>query len=580
MENDNQKKQSLDNISSVLSNLNENLTKSKFDKKNSTAIPISDKDNEILKKLNIYYDDKSQRFKESEGKKRYISTKKVLDQLNYEKEQNEQLELNEEVKPNKATKTKQRNVNRNDAVASKVTNDNSSSELDLSSKKNNDEISLLNKISSSLNEIVNKFNNIFLFLTKQTDGSNTKDAIPVSTGSKDSGDEVLKGSSKGGFGGLAGFVGFVLFAIFPMILKFIRDKREEISNFLEPAFKFVFEDIPNFLFETIPNFFTKTIPAFFKDKFENAKTLLGDLIDNVKVFASNIKKSIGEMIVKVGESMPDWLGGLKSGMIDFGKEMIQNADKSISEAENRKKQREQARKDKGNKEKLEQMASAEAERRKKEDPKIEDYEVTWDKAKNRVMIQFFYKGTDKSLGGDIYAAYDANKSLETGSFVAYNASSVPPSPQKNANAVPGVSDNTPGKPRNSGRGAISTSAGAGVGSGGSSGGSTGSPDASPVKKDEEKESKGGGTASSGASIASAEAMAPPSPSGESLLKKTAEATDPAVDAKALKPKVETINAPGAGAKSLPLTPGKKHDITYVPDPTPVLGNLASQLFAI
>lgn len=429
-----------------------------------------------------------------------------------------------------------------------------------------------NTLFEKLQEIFTTVDNIFQFLIKKFSDIGPKpeaDLVPTSGGTTKPKDE----KEKGGFlSAISGLVAFTLFAVFPMILKFIREKREQISEFLEPAFKFVIEDIPKFLFETIPDFFMETLPKYFKEKYESVKGVLGDLVDNAKIFASGLKKSVGEMIVKVGESMPDWLGGLKSGITEYGKEMIANADKSISEAEQRKKDRQNKRIEKQNQEKLEQMAAAEVERRKKDNPNIDDYELTWDKSKNMVMVQLFYKGTDKSMGGDEYIAFDSEASLKTNSLVPYKPGSKPKdSDKKDANAVPGVSQNTPGRPTPAGAGGISTSQGMG------SQGST--PSATPEEKTET-------TAPSAASPVSSASSSMPgltgvsSSSGQQLIQETQKATDPEIDAAAAKSTVQTVKT-GSG-KSKPsdytLIAGRPHSISYVPDPTPVLGNLAPQLF--
>ena len=435
-----------------------------------------------------------------------------------------------------------------------------------------DEGSFENTLFEKLQEIFTTVDSIFQFLIKKFSDIGPKpnaDPVPTPGGTLRSKDE----KEKGGFlSSIAGLVAFTLFAVYPMILKFIREKREQISDFLEPAFKFVIEDIPKFLFETIPDFFMETLPKYFKEKYESVKGVLGDLVDNAKIFASGLKKSVGEMIVKVGESMPDWLGGLKSGIMEYGKEMIANADKSISEAEQRKKDRQNKRVEKQNQEKLEQMAAAEVERRKKDNPNIDDYELTWDKSKNMVMVQLFYKGTDKSMGGDEYIAFDSEASLKTNSLVPYKPGSKPKeSDKKDANAVPGVSQNTPGRPTPAGAGGISTSQGMGSQGSGSS--------ATPEEKTETS------APSAASPVSSAPSSMPgltgvSSSSGQQLIQETQNATDPEIDAAAAKSTVQTVKT-GSG-KSKPsdytIIAGRPHSISYVPDPTPVLGNLAPQLF--
>lgn len=451
-------------------------------------------------------------------------------------------------------------------------------------KAQDSEFTIFNTISDSITAITNTLDNIFTLLTRREQFKPEADAKPLNmTQQKD-----IEKQDKGGFslGKFGTAIFFAIFSVYPLLLRIIKENREKISDFLQPAFEFVLEDIPKFIFKTIPDFFTETLPTWFKEKFDVAKDFMSELVDNVKTFSANIKKSIGEAIVKVGESMPDWMSGLKKGMTDYGKEMINNADKTLSEAESNKKERQQRRKDRENKQQLEIMAAKEMERRKEQDPRINDYEVTWDKTKNMVMVQFFYEGTDKALGGDVMVGFDAEKSLQEGTLVVYDPKQQTKQENKNANAVPGISPNTPGAPRPVGGGSIPTP------QRNESMGSSGS-DATPEGENTKNQ---GATAasSSGASSSPPPAGGTTAPTsnapdpnllqntgnGEELVKQTAAATNPEIDAKANKTTVKTINAKTGRSKQGVLVNGKPHSINDVPDPTPVLGNLTAQLFFV
>ena len=445
-----------------------------------------------------------------------------------------------------------------------------------------DEYSLLNSINDNLISANNSLESILKLLTDKPAVATTENKQPDATPETEDDEPDKRG---GGMGGIWEALGFTLFAFAPFLLvmakNFLDKYRKKISDFLEPIFKFVLEDVPNFFTETIPTFFTETLPDFFSEKFNSVKDLLADFMDNITQFMASIKKGVGSALVTVGDLLP---GDIGKSISDYGKKMIEEADTSSKEAEDRKQARQDERDKKEKFKLLKDQAEEEAKKFIENNKgKYDKYTIKQDEKSGYTIIT--YKGPDSEK----MVFFDTAKSLETGTLVHVK----PKDGKKDVDAVsePQSTPTAPGKDNepvksDTGGGGSDASVVAPTGGGGSGGGTSDAADqsgggGSPTAAGGSGSEVGGGSSGGDAASAAPAAEMQPAPeenaAGDKLTKGSMEATAP-IEPTAQTQGTNVINAGGANKTAPKVIEGKPHDISDVPDPTPVLGFLAEQLF--
>ena len=431
-------------------------------------------------------------------------------------------------------------------------------------EKPDDEYSLLNSINDNLIQANNSFESIIKLLSDKPVDTTTKtpDATPETQDN-----ETNKKS--GGMGGIWGALGFALFAFAPFLLvmakKFLDEYRQKISDFLEPIFKFVLDDVPKFFTQTIPSFFTETLPDFFSEKFDSVKGYLADFMDSITIFMASIKRGVGTALVTVGDLLP---GNIGTFISDSGKQMIEEANTSSKGAEERKQVRQDERDKKEKFKLLKDQAEEEAKKFiERSDGKYDKYDITQNEKSGYTIIT--YTGP-KSEFMDFF---DTTKSLETGTLVHVK----PKNGKEDANAISQPQSTTISSAKD---GEVVTS-------------TPSTTNATPVSSSGVEASSMGGNASTpsenggaisditgGASPPVAEmqpAMEGNAASGDELTKGSMQATAPLEPT--TQPQGGNVINIGAGNQTAAKTKeGKPHDISDVPDPTPILGSLAEQLF--
>lgn len=496
-------------------------------KNNLIAEPIEIND-EKLKEIGIQYNPEAKRYQEMEknesGRKDFVSYENVLQRL-------------KEAEP----------------------------------EKQNDEFSLLSSINENLIGANTSLESILKLLTDKQLSTSTEDVKPDAIPETEDDGKDKKG---GGMGGIMGALGFALFAFAPFLLvmakKFLDKYRQKISDFLEPIFKFVLDDVPKFFTETIPTFFTETLPDFFSEKFDSVKSYLADFMDSITIFMASIKRGVGSALVTVGNLLP---GSIGKSIADTGKEMIEEADTTAKGAEERKQKREDERDKKQRFKLLKDQAEEEAKKFiERSNGKYDKYDIQQNEKSGYTIIT--YTGPTS----EFMDFFDTEKSLETGTLVHVK-------PKTNKDDATPESPETPVVTSKDGEPVASTS---NVGS---------STDASPIKtpggsgEGGSEISSGGGSGGGegsniggGGSPSSPSEMQQPAPvseqslmTGDQLTKDSMQATAP-IETPSQNGGVTTVGTGAANQTGAQAKEGTPHNISDVPDPTPVLGFLADQLF--
>lgn len=427
-----------------------------------------------------------------------------------------------------------------------------------------EEKTILKSINDNLFQANISLKNIVKSLTGDqaptTQSSNKKDAVAVD----DKGNRIAK-DDEGGGGGILASIGLLLFAFLPALIKmakeFIANLQEKLRTLLVPVFDFILEDVKPFFTETIPNLFLETLPNFFEEKFTVVKSYLEDFMDNVSIFISTIKKGVGEALVNLGDLLPGKAG---NSVKDAGQKMIDSAGTDITDAKERKAGRQEARdkQEKINtlKDQVEDEAKKFLERHKGEG--YTGYKINTDEKKQYVTVT--YTGNTERM-----ESFDINKSLDKGVLIKRELGS---KDETITDSKPSSKDGTDATPIQSNTSAPVTTSDAtpagsseSLGSTISSGGST----------------AGDGTSAGGApfpEIPQAQIQNPETAtSGDQISQGTKEATDPTIGRSQTNQGSNVIQL-NTGSKGFNLKEGKPHDINDVPDPTPLLGSLADQLF--
>jgi hypothetical protein len=308
-------------------------------------------------------------------------------------------------------------------------------------------------------------------------------------------------------------------------------------------------------------------------------------------------------------------GALKDTIKTFGKGLVDDADKDLSDLDKKKLESEQKKKEKEKNKNLEKMAEARAEEFLKNNKEYDGYDVKVDTAKNTVTINYTPK--DALINDPKQQTFDAEQSKSKGSLVP--ASNSKPKPNEGASkpstdATPKPADATPKPVAPEGSSGATTapatpeptppatgSSGSGT-TGSSGGGATGAAGATAVPSTGAIGAAGatavpstgaagasaatavpstGAAGATGATTAPADASSPISPvpvagaaAGDNITNQSLEATAPI-------PKnnggVNVIGSGGSTSRAI-MVKGRPHSIDDVPDPTPDMGSIADQLF--
>ena len=431
------------------------------------------------------------------------------------------------------------------------------------------EYSLLNSINDNLIAANTSLEGIIKLLSDRPVDTPTENKPPDAEPETD--DTGSKDKKGGGMGGIYGALGFTLFAFAPFLIakakEFLDKYREKISDFLEPIFKFVLEDVPHFLFDTIPSFFTETLPDFFSEKFDSVKGYLEDFMDSITQFMSSIKKGVGNALVTVGDLLP---GDIGKSISDYGKKMVEEADTSSKEAEERKQARQDERDKKEKFKVLKDQAEEEAKKFiERNKGKYDKFDISQNEKSGYTVIT--YSGPE----GERMDFFDTTKSLETGTLVH-----VKPKDGKDKDATPEPAQTPPAPSKDNEP--VASTAGAAMPdatsvSSSSGGGST--PDMSSSGGDSVASGSAGGSAAGGSTAPAAEMQtqdATTPSTGDQITKGSMEATAPIETPTQPQTPVQTPSGrQGTGFKAIE---GKPQDIHDVPDPTPMLASIADQLF--
>jgi hypothetical protein len=407
--------------------------------------------------------------------------------------------------------------------------------LDTLNSKYSEEDNIFEHIYDNLVKINESLNSILSLSTSEkptTDGTSVKSDKAMAA----SNDTPSKEK-----GGIAGAIAFTLFAIFPVVLRYIKEKQEQISEFLNPVFEFIFEGVIPFFTEKLPKFFMEDVPNYFSEKFDVVKDFASDFMGDIKKVIAGIQKTVGETIISLADKLPDWdfLKTTKESLKKFGTDMVSSADQTITEVDEEQAKTQAKREKKKRMDILLKQADEEGKRvvELNRTKGYTGYEVKPDFEKGLISIEYKVDGTD---GVSQVDQFDANKSMETGTLVEKTS--------KQSTAI-----------------------------GGDTGGT-------PVKKEGQSAMSNGGTAeppttSNGnqtEGAATAEITQGSSDKGNVLDTSSKENENPVSKQKSSAPPV--VNIPSTGQKVRMLPGQGPHDINDVPDPTPFLGNMANQLF--
>lgn len=406
--------------------------------------------------------------------------------------------------------------------------------LDTLNSKYSEEDNIFEQIHENLVKINESLSSILTLSTSKkpiTDGTPVNKSMPLIDN-----DKQPKEKS-----GIAGTIAFALFAVFPVVLRWITEKKEQISDFLNPVFEFIFEGVIPFFTEKLPKFFMEDVPNYFSEKFDVVKDFASDFMGNIKKVIANIQKTVGETIVNLADKLPDFdfLKTTKESLKKFGSDMVSSADQTITEVDEEQAKTQVKREKKKRMDILLKQADGEGKRvvELNKSKGYTGYEVKPDFEKGLVSIEYKVDGTDGvSMQSQVF---DANKSMETGTLVEKNS--------KQSNTVGGDTGGTPVK---GGQSVISN--------GGTAASSTPS-----------NENQVEGTAKP-------EISQGLSDKGNTLDANSKENENPPTKSKSSAPPV--VNIPSTGQKVRMLPGQGPHDINDVPDPTPFLGDMANQLF--
>ena len=388
---------------------------------------------------------------------------------------------------------------------------------------------------------------------------------------------------------ISGSILRIIIAIYPVALKFIEEKRQEISDFFYPVFKFLFEGLIPFFTKTIPDFFTKDIPKYFSEKFNIVSDFTTMFIGDFKKVIAGIEKTVGETIVSIANALPDYdfLKTTKESLKKIGTDMITSSDETTKAVDEEQAKIKKKRSEKEKEELIFKLADMEGKRVVEANKALgyTGYTVIPNKEKQLITIEYTINGqenaspkvydlkasmdsgkleeknstpnvTPKNLAPETTEMPDANRASET------TPPSASPAEQVSGNAETSYGGNptteTPDANRASGTTPPSVSPAEQV-SGNAETSSGGNPTPEMPKKSLNELTAG---TSSG--------------SGNSLLAaSTAEKTPQAVAG----PTKTPANPTQSNSKTNVLPGSGPHNISDVPDPSPyLLGGMASQLF--
>ena len=506
----------LANYDSLLNDHAEMINELKPIETDATKIePIAPTEKE-LGAVNLRYNEKTQRFHENEGdrKNRMVSKAEASSRVEEHRAKNATPEPSEEVG------------------------------------------SVLEEIHSNLIKINESLNSTLSLLSDKkpadSDGKvvNTNAAL-----------DAKEEKPKGGMGGLAGIIAFTLFAIFPAVLQYLKEKREKISEFLNPVFEFIFESVIPFFTEKLPKFFMEDVPEYFSEKFSVVKDFTADFIGDIKKVIAGIQKTVGETIVSLADKLPDGpfdaLKDMKKGLKDFGLGLISDANATIGEVDEAQAKTQAKREEKKKRDILLKQANDEGTRvvELNKAKGYTGYTLSPNFEKGLITIEYKLKDAEGPLH-----VFDANKSMETGTLIEKNGGGAKPVPGDNG-GTPVKDDKaqspTPpdgGTPMPASPGAAQTGAATSNGGGPAEGGS---------------QAEGGG--------ATPELNPATADKGNVLGASSIANENPPAKPKSSAPPVVTM--PSTGQKVRMLPGSGPHDINDVPDPTPFFADyMANQLF--
>ena len=356
---------------------------------------------------------------------------------------------------------------------------------------------------------------------------------------------------------ISGSILRIIIAIYPVALKFIEEKRQEISDFFYPVFKFLFEGLIPFFTKTIPDFFIKDIPKYFSEKFNIVSDFTTMFIGDFKKVIAGIEKTVGETIVSIADALPDYdfLKTTKESLKKIGTDMITSSDETTKAVDEEQAKIKNKRAEKEKKDLIFKLADMEGKRvvEVNKAKGYTDYTVTPNEKKQLVTIEYTINGQENAS----QKVYDLKASMDSGKLEEKN--STPKSAQP---ATPIPAPGTPETPdaKRAGQTTPSSASPAEQVSGNVETSSGGNPTPEMPKK-----SLNELTASTG------------SGSGNSLLAaSTAEIKTPQAVAR---PATTPANPTQSNSKTNMLPGSGPHNISDVPDPSPyLLGGMATQLF--
>ena len=481
--------------------------------------PPKDPTEEELGATNLRYNEKTERFHENEGPRKnlMVSRAEALNRVEEHKSKNATAEPSDEP---------------------------------------SDENSILEEIHSNLIKINESLSSVLSLSTNKP----PTDAEPVDSDGK----EKIDGQepkAKGGMGGLLGGaskllqgIAFTLFAIYPLVLAWIREKREKISEFLMPVFDFIFESAIPFFTEKLPKFFMEDIPEYFSEKFDVVKDFASDFMGDIKKVIAGIQKTVGETIVNLANALPDfdWLKSTKDALLKYGGDMVSSADTTIKEVDEEQAKTQAKREEKKKRDILLKQADDEGKRVVESNKAngYKGYEVKPDFEKGLVKIE--YK-VDKLDG--VSDEFDANKSMESGTLI-----------EKSGGSSRSVKADNGGAPVKDGEGKSDAA---------SNGGTPEPTTSSDTGGNGATTSDGAGGQAEGGT-ATPELNQTTAGNGNALDINSKENENAFNSSKNSAPPV--VNIPSTGRKVRMLPGQGPHDINDVPDPTPILGEMAKQLF--
>lgn len=406
---------------------------------------------------------------------------------------------------------------------------------------------ILNGIHENLIKINESLNSVLTLTSSKTP---IKDAEPVPTeDNKSVTSDTDRSSQKKSGGGIAGIVAFTLFAIFPAVLQWIKEKREKISEFLNPVFEFIFEGVIPFFTERLPKFFMEDIPKYFSEKFDVVKDFATDFMGDIKKVMAGIQKTVGETIISLSDKMPNWdfLKTTKDSLKKYGTEMVTSADATIKEVDEEQTKTQAKRENKKRMDILLKQADEEGKRvvEVNKAKGYKGYEVKPNFEKGLVTIEYEVDGTDGV--SQAKQDFDANRSMETGTLVQKNNGQPTPVKGDNGGTIVKGEEAQPVQASNAG---------------------------APIS--DASDSTNQTSAESEQSTASPEMAQGTANKGNVLDSNSKENESPTPKPRSSAPPVVTM--PSTGQKVRMLPGQGPHDINDVPDPTPFLGVMANQLF--